>query len=72
MSPRKDTRCALRELTRESRVPAMKHGISANAREKDGWAKERQINRKGERNGVREGERERGEGGKGNGGKKRI
>lgn len=36
VSPRKDTRCALRELTRESRVPAMKHGTSVNVREKDG------------------------------------
>lgn len=34
MSPRKDTRCALRELTRESRVPGMKHGTPKNVRER--------------------------------------
>lgn len=39
VSPRKDTRCALRELTRESRVLPMKHGTPKNIREKDGWNK---------------------------------
>lgn len=29
-SPYEDTRCALRELTRESRVPATKHGTQSN------------------------------------------
>lgn len=39
VSPRKDTRCALRELTRESRVLPMKHETPKNVREKDGWNK---------------------------------
>lgn len=49
VSPRKDTRCALRELTRESRVSTMKHGTSANASEKDGQDKERWIDRQSRR-----------------------
>lgn len=36
VSPRKDTRCALRELTRESRVLSMKHGTSEDVRKKGG------------------------------------
>lgn len=41
VSPRKDTRCALRELTRESRVLSMKHGTPENVRKKDGWNEEK-------------------------------
>lgn len=49
VSPRKDTRCALRELTRESRVPAMKHGTLKNVRETDDWHEEGQINGEGKK-----------------------
>lgn len=49
MSPRKDTRCALRELTRESRVLAMKHSMPKNVREKDSWDQEKQINEERQR-----------------------
>lgn len=41
VSPRKDTRCALRELTRESRVPSMKHGTPEDVRKKDDYRMKR-------------------------------
>lgn len=44
--PREDTRCALRELTRESRVPATKHGTPTNETGEGGAQQAERIDRR--------------------------